>query len=278
MHVLNSALVKFSKFPRGRDGSSTHAGSASDERAAAPARSLEQRLLTESDSESRLIVSRDCEICMHASPEWEMRALTCCARVSAKMLAKCLVVFAVACIVVSAVASLPLAGMALPLRAIATPALSGECEISWCSQLPKYTLPMSATWAAVGLSFSWVAPFKQRSGAELGRGQVILPATQRHLREDGRWEMLQVIANTYTPDGSPSCCCEYVSGPQDADFPITLSDYCVTPGVDDISQACSTSTLLKLACPPLNESAIQKWGVPYSEEYSKCDRNVFVRV
>jgi len=154
------------------------------------------------------------------------------------------------------------------------PALSGNCEVTWCTYAAEYVLPMSATWAADALSFSWESPPKDGSGVERGHGHVVLPATTRHFRADGRWEMMQVIANTYTPGGSPSCCCEYVSGPQGSDFPITLSDYCGTPGVDNLSHACSADMIAQLACPSNNASAIEKWGLPYSEEYSKCDQEI----
>jgi len=149
--------------------------------------------------------------------------------------------------------------------------LSGRCNITWTSHDYKYILPMFATWASSSLEFSWVAPFKRRAGTEFGQGYVVVPpADLLRWRDDGQWEVMQVIANTFLPDGSPSCCCEYLSGPRDAEFPVTLSDYCITSGAEHVSKACSNSSLAQLACPSDNATAAQRLGLPYSEQYSEC--------
>lgn len=150
-------------------------------------------------------------------------------------------------------------------------ALVGDCETIWTSHLDNYKLPYTVHFEPTG-SFSWIAPFAHKAGAENGVGVYLSPTVVSKAGSRGEFEAHHFSATRFLPGGTTTCCCEYV-GSAGEGSPLVLSDYCRAwePGRagESMVDVC-TPYMKQEPCPPDNATAALQLGAPFIEVYARC--------
>jgi hypothetical protein len=145
------------------------------------------------------------------------------------------------------------------------PAFRGYCSTVWTTGYMRYSLPYPVHFSPYG-TFTWIAPFLNRLGAEMGEGKILsTPVTEF---QNGTWTARYFAATRFYPGGTTTCCCEFLSWSNE-DAHRILTDYCraTLPGTRGMPLADVCEPYSQEPCPHDNATAYRLMGSPFVEEY-----------